>query len=259
MVSMMKKMLACIMIVLLACGCASQFKEQRKISRPLSALAMEKINDNDPQSALIELRKALNANPTDAEVHYGYALAYWKTGKNDKALESAGKAIEYSDKLEVEHPGLKGEAYNLQGSVLASMKRYDEAAESFKKALTDELYATPEFALYNLGTIYLEKKNIALAYETAQKSLEHNSHYAPAWHLLSKIYVAQGRGNDAVEALRHAILEFPGYAEAHYDLAQLYLQRGAAAKAREEFVKVIELDPAGTYGSLAAERLKTMK
>ncbi|HVN72648.1 MAG TPA: tetratricopeptide repeat protein [Desulfomonilia bacterium] len=256
---MMKRAIVCIMIGLLVSGCASQFKEQRKISRPLIALGMEKVNGDDIQGALIELRKAMTANPSDPEVYYGFAMAYWKSAKLDKALENVDKAIEYSNKLELEHPGLKGEAYNLKGTILFGQKKYDEAITCFKSAIADEVYQTPEYAMYNLATIYLEKKNISLAYDTVQKTLEHNSHYAPAWHLLSKIYVAQGKPSEAIDALRHAILEYPGYTEAHYDLAQLYLQLKAYEKAKEEFVKVIELDQGGPLGHMAVDKMKNLK
>jgi len=259
MLSMMKRVIICIMISLLIAGCSSQFKEQRKISRPLVGLGMEKINNNDIQGALVELRKAINANPSDPEAYYGFALAYWKSVKFDKALENIEKAIELSNKVELEHPGLKGEAYNLKGTILVAEKKYDEAIVCFKAAIADEVYQTPEYSMYNLSEIYLEKKNISLAFDWVQKTLERNSHYAPAWHLLSQIYVAQGKPNEAIDSLRHAILEYPGYTEAHYDLAQLYLQLRAYEKAKEEFIKVIELDQGGSLGAIAVEKLKKMK
>jgi tetratricopeptide (TPR) repeat protein len=89
--------------------------------------------------------------------------------------------------------------------------------------------------------------------------LERNSHYAPAWHLNSKIYVAQGKLNEAIDSLKHAVLEYPGYIEARWDLAQLYLQMGAAGKAKEELTRVIELDPGGVFGTKAVGRLKELK
>jgi tetratricopeptide (TPR) repeat protein len=73
------------------------------------------------------------------------------------------------------------------------------------------------------------------------------------------IYIAQGKPNDAIDALRHAILEYPGYAEAHYDLGQLYLQMGATEKAKDEFVKVVELDRGGPYATMAVDKLKGLK
>jgi len=256
---MMKKLTLCIVITALALGCAGQFKEQRALSVPMVALAMGKIQENDIQGALIELRKAAAANPTDPEVYYAYAMAYWKSEKFDKALENVDKAIEYADRLDVEHPGLKSEAYNLKGTLFVAQGKYDESVPYFKKALEDELYETPEFVLYNLATVYLQKKHLPLAFEYAQKALERNAHYAPAWHLLSKIYVAQGRPDDAVGALKHAILEFPGYAEARWDLAGLYLQMGARELAKEQLVQVIQMDPGGRYGAMAVERFKELE
>jgi type IV pilus assembly protein PilF len=257
--SMMKRAIFCFMIFLILGGCAGQFKEQRNLSRPLVALGMSKIQENDIQGAIIELRKAKNANPSDPEVYYGFAFAYWKSGKFDQALENADEAIALGDKLELEHPGLKGEAYNLKGTIFSSQGKYNEAMASYKKALTDELYQTPEYAQHNIATLYLEKKNLQLAFETTEKTLDRNSHYAPAWHLLSKIYVAQGRPDDAIDALKHAILEFPGYSEAHWDLAMLYLQMRAPGKAKAELTKVVEIDPGGYYGTMAVGKLKEME
>lgn len=256
---MMKRLTIGIVIALLALGCASQFSQQRNLSRPMVALAMNKIQENDTQGALVELRKAAAANPTDPEVYYAFALAYWKSGKYDKAIENVDKAIEYGDKIEVEHPGLTSEAYNLKGSILVSQLKYDESIPYFKKALEDEVYQTPEFVLYNIASVYLQKKLLQPAFENAQMALEHNSHYAPAWHLLSKIYVAQGRPNEAVDALKHAVLEFPGYSEARWDLANLYLQMGARELAKEQLLEVVKLDEGGTYGAMAADKLRGLQ
>jgi type IV pilus assembly protein PilF len=177
---MMKRVIFCFMILVAIEGCAGQFKEQRNLSRPLVSLGMSKIQENDIQGAIIELRKAKNANPSDPEVYYGFAFAYWKSGKYDQALENVDMAIEFGDKLELEHPGLKGEAYNLKGTIFSSQGKINEAIANYKKALTDELYQTPEYAQHNLATLYLEKKNLQLAFETTQKTLDRNSHYAPA-------------------------------------------------------------------------------
>ena len=49
--SMMKRVIFCFMILLLLGGCAGQFKEQRNLSRPLVALGMSKIQENDIQGA----------------------------------------------------------------------------------------------------------------------------------------------------------------------------------------------------------------
>jgi Tfp pilus assembly protein PilF len=255
----MRRVIVCALILLLAAGCASQFKQQRELSRPMVALAMEKVQQNDIQAALIELKKAAMANPSDPEVYYGFALAYWKSGKGDKAIENVDKAIDLGDKLGLDHPGLKSEAYNLRGTILFGEGKNEDAIAAFRNALKDELYQTPEYSYHNLATVYLAMQNVALASEAIQKALDNNPHYAPAWEVLSKIYLSQGRTSDAIDALKQAILEFPGYAEAHWEIAQLYLQTGNPSQAKEHVVQVIQLDPDGLFGQLASDMLKELK
>ena len=127
-----EKLTLCIVITALALVCR-QFKEQRALTGPMVALAMGKIQENDIQGALIELRKAAAANPTDPEVYYAYAMAYWKSEKFDKALENVDKAIEYADRLDVEYPGLKSEAYNLKGTLFVAQGKYDESVPTSRR------------------------------------------------------------------------------------------------------------------------------
>jgi tetratricopeptide (TPR) repeat protein len=255
----MKKLIPCVLILLLVFGCAPHFKKERELSKPLIGLAISKIQQNDIQGALIELRKAQKANSSDPEVYYYLAYAYQISGKYDKAIENADKAISYADHLDLDHPGLKSESYNLKGTILSAQGKNEEAIEAFKKALKDELYQTPEYVYNNLGALYLQMKNIPLALENAQKALDANSHYAPAWELLARIYVLQGKTSDAIGALKHAILEFPAYTEAHWELAQLYLQTGNKVEGKQQLLEVLKLDPDGPFGQMAAEKLKGMK
>jgi Tfp pilus assembly protein PilF len=255
----MRRVIVCVLILLLASGCASQFKQQRELSRPLVKLALSKIQQNDIQGALVELRKAATANPSDPEVYYYLATIYKNSGKYDKAIENVDKAITYGDNIGLELPGLKSEAYNLKGTILFNEGKNDEAIAAFRNALQDELYLTPEYALHNLANVYFQMNNLPLAYENAQKALECNPHYAPAWEDLSRVYVAQGKINDAIDALKHAVLEFPGYTEAHWELALLYIQTGNTEKAKEHLVEVVRLDAGGIFGPLAVERLKELK
>jgi Tfp pilus assembly protein PilF len=254
----MKRMIPCVLILLLAFGCAPHFKKERELSKPLVGLAISKLQENNVQGALIELRKAEMANPSDPEVYYYLAYTYKMSGKFDKAIDNIDKAIRYSDNLDFEHPGLKSEAYNLKGTILSEQGKNEEAIEAFKKALKDELYKTPEYVYNNLGALYLHIKNIPQALENAQKALEVNSHYAPAWELLARIYVLQGKTSDAIEALKHAILDFPAYTEAHWELAQLYLQTGNKVAGKQQLLEVLKIDPDGSFGQMAAEKLKSM-
>ena len=243
------------MILLFISGCAATFKEKRELSRPLVSIAMGKIQNNDIQGALIELRRAARGNPDDPEVYYGFALAYWKSRKSDKALENIEMSIKFGNKLDLEHPGLKSEVYNLKGIILIGKEHYDQAIEAFETALKDELYATPEYALHNMASVYLTTRQYDKALTAANQALEKNIHYAPTWELTGRIFIEQGNDTRAVEAFKHAVLEFPGYTEAHLQLAQTYLRQGNIDSAAEHLKEVVRLDNGGIMGEMAEQRL----
>jgi len=255
----MKKVLSLAMILFLITGCAATFKEKRALSRPMVSLAMSRIQQNDIQGALIELRKAHKINPDDPEIYYGLALVYAKSDKIDKALDNIEKTINKSGRLDLEHPGIRSEAYNLKGTIMFGLKRFDEALKAFDNALENELYKTAEYPLHNKAHVYLETKRLDEALESARQALMYNQHYAPAWEVSAKIFVAMGRLNDAIDALKHAILEFPGYTDAHWEIAQIYIQLGEPDKAVSHLNELIRLDPKGAFGVMAQERLKNIQ
>lgn len=254
----MKRAIIFSLIIFLITGCAASFKEKRELSKPMVALAMGRINQNDIQGALLELRRAQKANPDDPEIYYGLAVVYWKSNKHDKALENIERSIALGDKLGLEHPALKSEAYNLKGSILSSMGSYEKAIEAFETALKDELYTTPEYPHYNIASLHLLTKHYGKAQESANRSLEYNPHYAPSWQLLGRLYIEQGRDIQAIEAFKYAVLEFPGYMEAHWELAQIYIRQGNKDKGIVHLREVIRLDPNGLLGAMAQQSLQSL-
>ncbi len=254
----MRKACFLALILILAAGCASTFQQKRELSKPLVAIAMGKIQQNDIQGALVELKRAVQANPKDPEVYYAYALAYWRTERLDRALENASTAVDLAGRIGLEHPGLKSEAYNLKGSILVSMDRPEEAIQAFKSALKDELYATPEYAHYNLASVYYQTRQYPEAEQAAKKALEENSHYAPAWSILGQAFLKQGQDKRAIEAFEQAILEFPRYTEAHWELAQAFFKTGDTGSAARHLREVIRLDENGLMGARARQSLQDL-
>ncbi|MRR14707.1 tetratricopeptide repeat protein, partial [archaeon] len=222
----MRKIIVLLCAVALVAGCATPFKQKRAISKPLVTIARERIQQDNIQGGLLELRKALEVNPDDPEIYYTFAFAYWKTEKYDKALENTEKAIDYADNLGLENPGLKSDAYNLKGSLLVLKGQKEKAIKAFEKALEDELYPRPEYTCYNLASVYLDLKRYPEAQKAAMKGLDYNPHYAPAWKILGQVYVELGDENGAIDALNNAVKEFNGYTEAYWDLAQIYIRKG---------------------------------
>lgn len=245
-------------LMLFLTACATNFATMREASRPQVKLGMEKLAKNDLQGALLDLKKAEEANPYDPEVYYGLALTYRQWEKPSLALSYIDKAISYGDKLGYEHPGMKSEAYNLKGDILAGQKRYDEALENFKLALEDDLYPTPEYTLYNMAVVYLAMDKQGEAQARLDAALAKNPHYAPAWFARGQLALQKGDTAAAINALKHAVQEFPDYLEAHWALAQLYLQQSDKQAAIREFKEVVRLDKEGPIGRQALRMLNDM-
>ncbi|MEA3222115.1 MAG: tetratricopeptide repeat protein [Thermodesulfobacteriota bacterium] len=251
----MKKTISIVIMLMFITGCATTFKEQRDASRPMIKLAMLKFQKDDIPGALFELKKAREKNPKDPEIYYGLALIYRDLGKPKEALECCKKAIAYGNRLALEHPGMASEARNLEGVILFKQGNNKDAISAFKHALKDELYPTPEYALKNLAEVYISLREFDKAKESLKMALDHNSHYAPAWEALSRLFVLQGEYEPAINALRHATLEFPGYAEAHWGLAELYLKTGRRSDSIRHLREVVRLDRDGPLRKLALQRL----
>jgi Tfp pilus assembly protein PilF len=244
-----------ILIVLAIAGCAGTFAKQRKISSPSYQLAMEKLNGNDMQGALVELKNGQRANPTDPEIYYGYALTYRQWDKPAEALPYVDKAIEYADNLEYDHPGMKSEAYNLKGDLLAKLNKNEEALKYFKKALDDDLYKTPEYTLYNMSLVYITMGNLAEAKASLSKAVGIRPDYAPAWDALGVVYSRTGDNVSAVNSLNRALELYPDYIEAHWDIAQVYIETGNTEEAKTHLADIIRLDKTGSFAARANEKL----
>jgi tetratricopeptide (TPR) repeat protein len=253
---MMKKTIYFICIMTLIMGCAASFKHKRALSKPMVSLALGKIQEGNIPGALVELRRALDANSGDPEVYMGFAMAYRQSGAYDKALENVDKAIKYSGNLGLDHPGMKSEAYFMKGTILALQSgKEEEAIKNFQLATRDELYATPEFAYNNISAIYYGLKRYPEAQDAAQEALNRNPQYAPAWRTLSLVYLQEGKEDQAIEALDNAIKQYSGYTEAHWDLAQILIRKGRTKEGIAHLNEVVQLDPGGPFGTKAQEQL----
>ncbi len=254
----MKKIAILLLIMCIFAGCSTTFDEKRQASRPMVGLAMLKLAENDVEGALFELNNARDVNPKDPEVYYGLALVYSDLGKYNRAVEYCEKAIEYGVKVKKEHPGIEGEAYNLKGATLFRQGKNEDAIDAFNNALADDRYRTPEYALKNIGEVYISLKDAEKAKGSLESALSYNQHYAPAWEALSRVYVLKGDRNTAIEALKNAIIEFPGYTEAHWGLSQLYLKQGLKSEGILHLKEVVKLDKKGPYGQAALKKLKEL-
>jgi tetratricopeptide (TPR) repeat protein len=106
--------------------------------------------------------------------------------------------------------------------------RWPEAIASFRQALTNPLYATPDLARFHLG-----------------RALAHEGDY-------------QG----AMEALEDALVVNPPNvppAQLQLELGRVYYKLGFERRSRETLTKVTTLDKNGEYAAAAKELLARLK
>src|SRR2546426_10396552 len=109
--------------------------------------------------------------------------------------------------------------YYNQGLQQASQGKYEEAAESLRKAIE----IRPKFpeAYHLLGIVYANgQRRLSDAAEAFKKAIELNPSFAEAFYNLGLVYQVQGKSVEAEQELKKALTIHPKYEEALFALAQ---------------------------------------
>lgn len=125
----------------------SEGDTRRKNADVLVELGQRYYQRGEYEVALEKLRSALEIDPRSANAHTVMAIVLETIGDTRAAGEHYAQSVRYG--------GRSGDVLNNYGSWLCRQSRFDEADETFRKALADPFYKTPESALANAGTCAL--------------------------------------------------------------------------------------------------------
>lgn len=190
-------------ILLVSCATMSTEERLQKASAHYQ-LGISYMNDNNIQPALVEFQKAIELNPVDKDSLNAIGLIYLLR------LENYQKAVEYFDKaLKIDKSF--AEAQNNLGYAFEKMERFDDAAMSYKSAISNPLYKSAEKAFNNLGRVYYRLKRYSEAIEAYKESLRRFSSFHLPYYGLALCYNAIGRYGDAAISLKKAIELDPAY------------------------------------------------
>ena len=219
---------------------------------------------------------------SDAEANFNAGLNHMKEGRSALALEEFKRAVDKDSKNPYFFKGL--------GLAYASQRRFDEAVEAFRKALTlnpyyvdarndlgtalilsgkrqegkaeflaafnDPTNPTPELASRNLGQAYFEEKNYAEAFNWYRTSVNRNKSYPDAYLGLADALLNLGRLEEAIVHLETAARECPESALVRLTLGEAYYKAGRFGEARAALEETRKKDPVGPAGRRATEVLK---
>jgi type IV pilus assembly protein PilF len=202
-------------------GCASQ-QELRKPLRESEGYYKEGVSflATDQQRAFVAFQKAIQLNPDNFDAHYALGSIYFQRKEFSTAEREFRSTVELNPN--------SGEALNYLGRVLFAQSRKSEAIEVLRKATALPLYATPDIAYTDLGSILEIEGDLPGAIQAYQNALKTDPPNFPR----PIIYLSVGR---------------------------VYLKLGDTANAQTALTQAKALDPDGTVGVEAARLIQRLK
>jgi type IV pilus biogenesis/stability protein PilW len=201
--------------------------------------------------AMRELTRAAELDPGNPEADMMLGMTYQARGDNGKAEEYLRKAIDRKPDY--------AEAHNNLGTVLASRKRWDEAAREFEAAAGNVLYITPERAYFNLAEVERMRKDPGRAEDAYRRALQANSRYAPAYLGLASLLGEKGNWDEAAAVLARCVQLLPDYAPGWMELGRVHVRLKRPGEAEADFNRVLAVSSDPELRKQAAKYLGMLK
>ncbi len=129
-----------------------------------------------------------------------------------------------------------------------------EALAAYQKVL--EFQPAHAAAHINLGTLYYNRQDFALAEKHYRAALEADPRYALAYFDLGNVLDETGRVQEGIQTYKMAVQLAPTYADAHYNLALAYEKVREPRKALKHWQAYIRLDTTGPWSVHARNQIQ---
>jgi len=131
---------------------------------------------------------------------------------------------------------------------------HSEAIATYLKVIEREpMHAA---AHINLGTLYYNRQDYALAEKHYRAAIDSDSRYALAYFDLGNVLDETGRVQEAIQTYKTALQLAPTYADAHYNLALAYEKLKEPRKALPHWRAYIKLDTASPWAVHARNQIQ---
>jgi predicted TPR repeat methyltransferase len=108
----------------------------------------------------------------------------------------------------------------------------------------------------NLGTLYYNRQDYALAEKHYRIAIGIDPRYSLAYFDLGNVLDETGRVNEAIQAYNTALQLAPTYGDAHYNLALAYEKVKESRKALKHWRAYVKLDTSGPWAVHARNQIK---
>ncbi len=214
----------------------------------------------EKEKAIWAYLKAIEANPGYDEIYSNLGIMYGESGRIEDAIESLNKSIQINP--------LSVPTRSYLAQMLVKRREWENAAQQYReilelepensKARTNLLFVqaqterklplgsqTDELKLlFERGEKYVKNKDWNKAEETYMKIVELTPGDIKALLYLGNIYFSQGKIKEAINQYNKVIELSPAFdIGIHNNLGLAYLELKEVDMAREEFRRVLKVDP----------------
>jgi len=130
------------------------------------------------------------------------------------------------------------EAHNNLGTVYQEMNRLPEAEGEFRKALADLTYQNRELPYFNLARLYVLEGRLDEALDNVNKAIQFKPRLAMAHNLKGLIFEKENSLGEAISSYEAAVKIVPEDVLFSYNLAVAYFKNGDNSRAKEIFLKI---------------------
>lgn len=215
----MKALLNLFTLLLLAVSLTSCSTQGDK-AQEYYAKAMNYIEQDKPDSAIIELRNALQQNPDYSEARYELGILYLKQGDPQKAFSELQKAAELDP---------QNQDANLKVAELYLIAKNTEGSRTYLQRVF-ELEPEDTSALLVLANLELLEGNLDAA-NLALEKISPDSRTDNYYSIAGRIHGTEGRYDESEKLLLKALEINPENLTHYRNLLLLYKNRGMADKA----------------------------
>ena len=215
-----------LLIFIISSGCAGVSVEEQKEADFHYKMGVAHMNEGNVQTAFVELQKAFQIDQNNKELLNALGLIYLQLGEIGQAKKFFLNAVSIDS-------GFSDAHHNL-GVTYINARQWDSAIDSFKKALANPLYQTPEKSYYWLGIAYDRAGQFDPAIGAFKDSLKRSPRFTIAYYGLALAYNKAGRYGDAAAVMSRAIEADPSYGGSREKFTADIKQKILTAKGDEE-------------------------
>lgn len=174
------------------------------------------------------LRAAAQSAPNDHHVRYHLGMLSYTTSRFAAAEKELRETIRLRPDFVKGHEGL--------GLALEELNQAEEALRCHRRAveLGEQQRLADSSPHLNLGKFLLTKNRFQESLRPLSRAAELSPQSAEVFYYYGKALFKAGRSAPAVTALVQSTRNDPDYAESHYLLSRIYLSQGRAEEAQRE-------------------------